>query len=112
MFIIVATKFFSKNFNGLAIFPFIFVRETRHRTDQQLINHEKIHLRQQLELLWLPFFLWYGMELLVRYFQYQNWHKAYRNISFEREAYAMEADLKYLKKRRFWGFWGYLRNEA
>jgi hypothetical protein len=29
---------------------------------------------------------------------------AYRNISFEREAYANEKDLDYLKRRSFFGF--------
>ena len=46
----------------------------------------------------------YGIEFLIRLIQYKNRHKAYRNISFEREAYANEKDLDYLKSRPFWGF--------
>ncbi|MGK0254765.1 MAG: hypothetical protein ACI9OE_002275, partial [Mariniflexile sp.] len=40
--------------------------------------------------------------------QYKKWHLAYRNISFEREAYANEMYLDYLKQRKFWSFLKYL----
>lgn len=73
-----------------------------------VINHEKIHLRQQLELLIIPFFIFYMIEFIYRWIQYRNWDLAYRNVSFEREAYAKEKDLNYLKSRPFWGFWTYL----
>lgn len=69
-----------------------------------LINHEKIHLRQQLELLVLPFFFIYIVEFLIRLLQFRSWKLAYRNISFEREAYGNEKDLDYLKTRPLWNF--------
>ena len=72
------------------------------------VNHEKIHLRQQLEMLILPFFIWYFLEYLVRLVQYKNKDLAYRNISFEREAYANETDLDYLKNRSFFRFLNYI----
>jgi hypothetical protein len=56
-------------------------------------------LRQQLELLVIPFFIWYFIEYLFRLIQYKKADLAYRNISFEREAYANEKDLEYLKNR-------------
>lgn len=65
------------------------------------MNHERIHLRQQAELLVLPFFIWYGFEFLFRWAHCKNRQQAYRNISFEREAYTNEKDLDYLKKRPF-----------
>jgi hypothetical protein len=68
------------------------------------INHEKIHLRQQLELLILPFYVWYLVEYLFRLVQFKDRKKAYYNISFEREAYANEKNLHYLKQRSFWEF--------
>jgi hypothetical protein len=64
-----------------------------------LLNHEKIHLRQQLELLFVPFFIWYGLEFVIRFFQYRDWKIAYRNISFEREAYENEKDINFLNNR-------------
>ena len=72
-----------------------------------LINHEKIHIRQQLELLVLPFFIWYLVEYLFRLYQFKDRNKAYRNIVFEREAYENEKDLNYLQKRSFWNFLRY-----
>jgi hypothetical protein len=56
----------------------------------------------------LPFFIWYFMEYLVRLVQYKNADLAYRNISFEREAYANEENLTYLKSRSFLRFLNYL----
>lgn len=79
------------------------------KENKVLLNHERIHLRQQIELLVIPFYLWYGIEFVVRFFQYKNWDKAYRTISFEREAYDNESDLEYLKKRKFWRFWKFLK---
>ena len=93
--------------DGMALFPFILVRQPS--PGPILINHERIHLRQQLELGLIPFYLWYGIEYVVRRFQYRNHYLAYLNISFEREAFANETNLTYLKTRRFWSFWPYLR---
>jgi hypothetical protein len=74
-----------------------------------MIQHEKIHLQQQLELLILPFYIWYIVEFLFRYLQHKNKHLAYQNISFEREAYANELQGNFLQKRRFWNFLNYIR---
>lgn len=68
------------------------------------MNHERIHIRQQLETLIIPFYIWYGLEFLYHYARLKNKDKAYRQISFEREAFKHESDLNYLKKRTFWGF--------
>ena len=82
----------------------MFLKSKTLKENSVLINHEKIHLTQQLELLMIPFFVIYFLEFLIRLLQYRNWELAYRNISFEREAYANEKDLNYLKKRPFWNF--------
>lgn len=97
----------SLNANGMALFPFILVRQPN--PNPILLNHERIHLRQQAELGILPFYVWYLMEYLIRRVQYPNHYLAYCNISFEREAYAHEADLTYLSHRPLWRFWRYLR---
>lgn len=107
MFLIVSKYFIPKGYRGLTVFPFVFLRARTDRDFAVLVNHEKIHLRQQLELLVLPFFSWYFMEYLFRLVQYGNHSKAYRNICFEREAYQNEKDLDYLKKRPFWKFLNY-----
>lgn len=93
-----------KGYIGLAVFPFVFLQHRRFKLDHTLINHEKIHLRQQLELLIIFFYLIYLLEFIIRLLQYKNWKHTYRNISFEREAYINEKDLNYLKSRSFWKF--------
>lgn len=99
-----------KGYSGLTIFPFVFLKHKGLKWNEIFINHEKIHLKQQIEMLILPFYLFYVIEFLIRLFQYKNWHKAYRNISFEREAYQNESNLQYLKQRKFWAFLKYLRS--
>ena len=97
-----------KGYTGITIFPFVFLKSKILKKDMVLVNHESIHLRQQMELLIIPFYLFYVIEFLIRLIQYKNRNLAYRNISFEREAYANEKDLNYLKSRSFGAFINYL----
>ena len=108
MFLIVSKYLMPKGFSGLTVFPFIFIRDKNMQDLDVLINHEKIHIRQQLEFLVVLFFIWYGVEFLIRWVQFKNRHLAYKNISFEREAYENEKDLGYLKQRSFLVFFKYL----
>lgn len=108
MILIVFKYLTPRGFRGLTLFPFVFMADKEDKLNVVFINHEKIHIRQQLELLVLPFYIWYFLEFLVRWFQYKNTFEAYKNISFEREAYSNEKDLNYLKQRSFWRFLKYL----
>jgi hypothetical protein len=104
MFLIVTKYLIPKGYRGLAVFPFVFVKYSLDKKNPVFVNHERIHLRQQLELLIIPFFVLYFLEFFLRLIQYRNVDLAYRNISFEREAYANEKDLDYLKNRFLWRF--------
>ncbi|MCF7560591.1 hypothetical protein L3X39_08070 [Sabulilitoribacter multivorans] len=95
---------------GFTFFPFVFLKSKQLKKNKVLLNHEKIHLKQQLEMIILPFYMVYITEFVIRLFQYKDWNKAYRNISFEREAYINEANLDYLTTRKFWSFLKYLCN--
>ncbi|MFK7048608.1 MULTISPECIES: hypothetical protein [Flavobacterium] len=108
MFFIVSKYLTPRGFHGITFFPFVFIRDEKNKEDVYFINHESIHIRQQKEMLIVLFFVWYGLEYLFRLLQFRNQHKAYYNISFEREAYKKEKDLDYLKKRSFWAFLKYL----
>lgn len=108
MILIVFKYLTPKGFRGLTFYPFVFLTHKEDKLNAVLVNHERIHIRQQLELLVLPFYLWYGIEYLFRLAQYKDRKKAYYNISFEREAYQNEKDLSYVKQRSFWSFWDYL----
>lgn len=108
MFLIVTKYLIPKGYRGLAVFPFVFVKYSLDKKNPVFVNHERIHLRQQLELLIIPFFVLYFLEFFLRLIQYRNVDLAYRNISFEREAYANEKDLDYLKNRFLWRFIKYI----
>ena len=109
MFLIVAKYLIPKGYRGMAVFPFVLMKYDFDKKNTVFVNHEKIHLRQQLEFLIIPFFIWYFLEYLIRLIQYKNTALAYRNISFEREAYAKETDMNYLKNRSFFQFLHYIK---
>ena len=95
MFIIKNNIIPFEGFKAMTIWPFIFVREDESFDDIDL-NHEKIHCRQQIELLIIFFYIIYFIEWLL---------KSYRTISFEKEAYNNESDLKYLEHRKWFAMW-------
>ena len=93
---------------GITLFPFILLKRKEDLHNEILLNHEKIHLRQQAELLVIFFYVWYVFEYYYFYFKLKDHFLAYKSISFEREAYAMEDDLNYLNTRKLWSFWKYI----
>ena len=68
--------------NGIALWPFIFVLDKNNRT---LVEHEKIHIKQQERGLVIGFYIKY------LYFQ---WKYGYDNNPYEIEAYAHQDDWK------------------
>ncbi|MBR9845460.1 MAG: hypothetical protein GYB35_04760 [Algicola sp.] len=107
--ILISKYLVPKGYAGITIFPFVFLKHESCKTNINLVNHEKIHLRQQLELLIIVFYFWYVMEFLIWLCVYKKWNVAYQSISFEKEAYAKEKDLNYLKSRPFWNFINYIK---
>lgn len=93
--------FLGKSFLAICLFGFIFSVRPLDKTE---LNHELIHAAQQRELLYLPFFLWYGIEWLVLLMKYRNGIEAYRHIRFEQEAYRHQHDLDYLQKRKHYHY--------
>lgn len=96
-----------KGFKAINLFGVLFVKNNAKLSEED-INHERIHAAQMKELLYIPFYIWYVIEWLIRLVQFRNSYMAYRNTSFEREAYQNEGDLHYLKGRRFFNFLNYL----
>lgn len=100
------------NFHAINLFGFVFVQRRWGKMGKEELNHELIHTLQQWEMTAPLFYLWYGVEYLVRLLQYRfDASKAYYNISFEREAYANERNLAYPLERRLFAWWHYLKNE-
>jgi hypothetical protein len=83
---------------AMAIYPFILIKSKAFRDNPVIINHEKIHHKQQLELLIIPFYVIYAVNYLFNLLKY-NRHNAYRKIVFEKEAYDNEYDFNYIKNR-------------
>jgi len=116
-------------YKAITIWPFIFVRRSAWY-DIDTDRHERIHGRQQMEMLligmvlaavlaavgcgwWsllaLPvFYLWYGVEYLVRLCITRDHDRAYSSISFEQEAYDHKREADYLKHRRWYAWLRYL----
>jgi len=110
-------------YKAINLFGVLFVKNNA-KIDDVTINHEAIHSRQFVELMalsavvlviiqwWLiifsplAFYVWYAIEWVIRLFKKGN---AYKNISFEREAYANEGDASYLNGRYWFNFLRYIR---
>ncbi len=93
--------------NGMALCPFILISKKEFKNNAVLIRHELIHIRQQLELLILPFYICYLANYFYNLIKYKNHYKAYLNIVFEKEAYANDKNENYIKKRGVWAFMNY-----
>ena len=90
-----------RNFIAICLFGFVFAKRP---LDSVEYNHERIHAAQQRELLYLPFFIWYGIEWLILFVKYRDWMKAYYNVRFEKEAYNHQIDLQYLVTRKHYHY--------
>lgn len=92
---------------GITLFPYIILRE-RYRDNSyyvtkytnRIINHESIHIQQQMETLIIPFFIWYIVEWFIKSIIYLSTTRGYQKISFEQEANEHEEDINYLKTRK------------
>ncbi len=108
-FFLYTPKFLNRiGYAGMALFPFILYENPELKENKTFINHETIHLKQQAEMLVLPFYVVYLSNYAFNYLKYKDHDTAYRNICFEREAYTNEQNLDYLKKRSFWAWLNYL----
>lgn len=93
-----------KGFLAINLFGILFVRDNAE-ISERTIRHESIHTRQMQELLYIVFYLIYIIEWFVRLFMIGN---AYRNISFEKEAYENQDNESYLKERKSFAWAKYL----
>lgn len=100
-----------KGYKAVNLFGVLFAREGARLTAED-INHEAIHTAQMRETLYVVFYLWYAAEWLVRFIgNGLKAHLAYRNVVFEREAYANQQDAGYMDKRKAWDFLKYYKKE-
>jgi len=96
----------AKGFAAINLFGVVFTR--KENLSGQTLRHESIHTAQMRELAYIFFYVWYGIEYAIRLIWYRNRKEAYRNISFEREAYRYDKVDNYLSKRTWCSFLNYL----
>jgi len=92
------------NVDGMALYPFVLVKNRFLKQDAVLIRHETIHLKQAAELLVVPFYLMYLFNYIVNRMKYKGHYRAYYEIVFEREAYRNERETDYLSVRKLWAW--------
>ena len=91
-------------FPGYKILNFFGILFTRSaQLSEEDVQHEQIHTAQMKELLYIFFYIIYVIEWLILLFKYGK--KAYRNISFEKEAYANQNVAGYLQIRKHYAQW-------
>lgn len=105
--IIIVNKFaFAKRITGMTIFPFIFMR--KDSVNSAVLNHESIHIRQQLETLIIGFYIMYLLFWLWNSITHFLPGGAYYRIPFEKEAYLNETNPNYLKTRKPFSWFRYI----
>ena len=83
--------FFRGYFWGLTLWPFIWYKDEHPSVWQ--VTHEEEHIKQQIRGLLIGYLLRYWFELLWNKFILRMiWKEAYRAISYERQARAVEGD--------------------
>ena len=100
-----------KGYKAVNILGVLFARKGARLTEED-IRHEEIHTAQMMETLYVVFYIWYAVEWLVRFIcNGLKAHLAYRNVVFEREAYANQQDAGYIDRRKSWDFLKYYKKE-
>ena len=94
--------------SAITLWPFILLRSRSSLNDAVLLNHERIHLRQQAEMLLIFFYVLYLIEYVMGRLKGKAHYQSYREISFEREAFNHESDLEYLNKRQAYSSFRFL----
>ncbi len=100
-----------KQIKGSALFPFIFVKSDEFVVDW-LITHERIHFKQQLETLFIgSIIIYFAEKTYARFALKKSSFDAYLWSSGEQEAYLNMYNKDYLKTRKLWAQFSYVRNK-
>lgn len=103
---IIKTKNFPPNgYKAINLFGVVFTKKPLNKRE---ITHESIHTEQLKELFYIGFYLLYCLEFIYRLISIGKWHEAYRNISFEKEAYSNQNESEYIINRPKYAWTNYL----
>lgn len=100
-----------KGFIAINLFGVVFVRNEYKGTldKHNTLDHEAIHTAQMKEMLYVGFYVWYLIEWIIKLFKYGK--EAYYKISFEQEAFDHEHYCWYLKERKKFAWFKYLKKK-
>ena len=107
MYIVKTTWFPFGRYSTINIFGVLFTK--LDSLDRSTILHESIHTAQMREMLYIFFYIWYGLEYLAIRVFHRTQNGAYRDISFEEEAYNNSYDWDYLKHRKRFAWFKYIK---
>lgn len=95
-----------KGFSAVNLFGVVFARKECRPLSEKTINHKAIHTAQMRELLYIGFYIIYFFEWIFRLArQTYTGEDAYRNLSFEKEAYKKQMRKTYLTYRKSFAQW-------
>ncbi len=107
---VIASKFLPlKGFTAINLFGIVVARRECMPLSKRTLHHEAIHSQQIKELLFVGFYIWYIVEWVSRLLYIKNFKKAYRAISFEKEAFENDANTGYLENRKTFAFLNYMK---
>ena len=98
---------FTKDVIATCLAPWgIYFRDEETMENIYILRHEKIHWKQQCEMIIIFWYLWYFLEWLIKYLTPPV--GAYEDISMEREANAFMYDPTYLITRKHYAWFKYI----
>ena len=98
---IVRTRFIPfKGFSAMNLFGFLLVRKDYdiNKITEVTLNHESIHTEQMKELGYVPYYILYIIEWLIKTILLFNTTKAYYALASEREAYENQHKHNYISR--------------
>lgn len=96
-------------YTTINLFGVLFTKVKNGLLTNRTVNHELIHTAQMKELGYIGYYLWYSIEYLIIRLFHKKQSSAYHDVSFEEEAYANEKDMTYLKNRKHYAWFKYLK---
>jgi hypothetical protein len=104
----VGTLILGQNAGAFAFFPFIVVRDTKILYNDEYIRHEKIHLIQYRESLFVGILLFGFLQYIyARVVLRKTKIQAYYYMSHEQEAHQNDTNPQYFKQRKLFSYYKY-----
>lgn len=106
--IIIRTRHFPfGSYTTINLFGILFTKNKK--LSKRTINHERIHTKQMKEMLYIFFYLWYGIEYVIIRLFHAKQNDAYHDVSLEEEAHNNDDNQDYIYLREHYVWLKYIR---